>query len=346
MNFPERRRRFTGRFGELSIDAAVISSPANIRYLSGFTGSNALLAVTPSKSVLLTDPRYSIQARQETDCQVRTVIGRLSDAVALRGRIGFENTRISYDLYSRLKGRLEPLGTVLDEMRMVKSPEEVERIRASVRLNSEAYWRGLRRVRPETTESGLAAEFDYQMRRLGAEKPAFDTIVAAGPRTALPHAQPTGARMPRRGLLLVDMGACLDGYASDMTRMAHFGRPDTKVRNVYRAVLEAQLAALGAVRAGVTAGAVDSVARRELRKAGFARQFVHSTGHGLGLEIHEAPRLGKREKQTRLEEGMVVTIEPGVYIEGWGGIRIEDTVVVTAQGCEVLTPTPKELTVL
>ncbi|HEX5229578.1 MAG TPA: M24 family metallopeptidase, partial [Bryobacteraceae bacterium] len=172
--------------------------------------------------------------------------------------------------------------------------------------------------------------------------PAFDTIVAAGARTALPHSEPSSVRMERGALVMVDMGAQQDGYASDMTRMLFLGSPSPKVKRVYRAVLEAQLAALAAVRPGVQASRVDQAARRVLKSYGLGRAFVHSTGHGLGLEIHEGPRIGKTGK-TRLEVGMAITIEPGAYLEGFGGVRIEDTVVVTPSGCDILTPTSKKL---
>src|SRR3974390_2719039 len=187
-------------------------------------------------------------------------------------------------------------------------------------------------------EQDLAAELEYRMRRLGAEKPAFETIVAGGKRGALPHAQPTAARLETGGLVVVDMGAVQDGYCSDMTRMLFLGSPGPKVKRTYRAVLEAQAAAIEAVRPGVSTAYVDRQARKVLQGYGLDAAFVHSTGHGLGLEIHERPRIGKTDKE-RLEAGMAITIEPGVYLEGFGGIRIEDTVVVTAAGCEILTPT-------
>jgi Xaa-Pro aminopeptidase len=180
------------------------------------------------------------------------------------------------------------------------------------------------------------------MRRLGAEKPSFGTIVAAGARSALPHAQPTAARLMPGDLVVVDMGAFQDGYASDMTRMLSVGAASAKVKRMYRAVLEAQLAAIDAVRGGVATVRVDTAARRVLAGYGLDRAFIHSTGHGLGLEIHEPPRLGKRDRH-RLRPGMAITIEPGAYIEGFGGVRIEDTVVVTETGCEILTPTSKDL---
>jgi Xaa-Pro aminopeptidase len=263
-------------------------------------------------------------------------------------RVGFEKSRMTVEAHQTLRDalpmrcELEPAGGWIERQRMLKSDREIDAIRRSVELNSRAFEQVAGRVRPGMRESELAAELDYKVRRLGAEGPAFETIVAAGARTALPHARPTAAKLPARGFVLVDMGAMLDGYASDMTRMLFLGRPDTRAKRAYRAVLEAQLAAIDAVRAGVQAQAVDGAARRVLARHGFERAFVHSTGHGLGLEIHEPPRIGKKEK-TPLQKGMAVTIEPGVYLEGFGGVRIEDTVIVTDSGCDVLTPALKEL---
>jgi Xaa-Pro aminopeptidase len=228
---------------------------------------------------------------------------------------------------------------------MVKSPAEIDLIRNSVRLNSEAFAQTLPLVRPGISEIDLAAELEYRMRRLGAEKPAFESIVAFGSRSALPHARPTANILGASGLLLIDVGAVRDGYSSDMTRTAFLGRPARKIRELYGAVLEAQLAACAAVKEGVTAAAVDRTARSVLRRHHLDRAFVHSTGHGLGLEIHEIPRLGRRDT-TRLQAGMAITIEPGVYLQEFGGIRIEDTVVVTRTGCEVLTPTSKDLVII
>jgi Xaa-Pro aminopeptidase len=234
---------------------------------------------------------------------------------------------------------------MIEDLRLVKSLVEVEAIRRSVETCSGAFDRAMKRARAGMKELDLAAEIDYQMRRMGADQPAFETIVASGERAALPHARPTCGLVARDRLLLIDMGASRGGYASDMTRMACFGRPSPAAKGLYRAVREAQIAATNAVRAGVTAGSVDRAARTVLRRHSLDRAFAHSTGHGLGLEIHEAPRLGKGVK-TRLEAGMVVTIEPGAYIADEGGVRIEDMVLVTAKGCEVMTLTSKELLVL
>jgi Xaa-Pro aminopeptidase len=354
---PARRERLLERLPEFNVQSLLISSLPNIRYLSGFTGSNALLLVSAGQTVLFTDPRYTIQSRQEADCHVSVAKGSLYDAAAkaiAKARlrtIGVEQGRITYSGYMEL-GKSFPMNAsvaavpaIVEELRMVKSPVEVELIRRSVATSSSAYERVVRRLNSRATENDLAAELEYQMRKLGAERPAFDTIVATGPRAALPHAQPTSERLMKDRLLLIDMGAVQAGYCSDMTRMLHLGKAGPEARKLHKAVLQAQLAAVAAVRENTTASAVDRAARQVLKAHGFDKLFVHSTGHGLGLEIHEPPRIGKRDK-TRLKAGMVITIEPGAYMEGFGGVRIEDTVLVTKAGCEVLTPTPKELQVV
>jgi Xaa-Pro aminopeptidase len=349
-------------FGELKIDGLLVSAPPNIRYLSGFTGDNGLLLVTPGDTqhsqTLFTDPRFTIQAAEECSCEVQTVAKTPLDQAALQTirkrrikRVGFEASRMLYEVHQRIAKSLprgvtlKPIGPVVDRLRMVKSDDEIARIRRSVLTNSEAFEKATRSIRPGARESAIAAELEYQMRRLGAEKAAFETIVAMGPRSALPHAQPTARKLANNELLLIDMGACQDGYMSDMTRVLFLGQPSRRVRNMYNAVWKAQLAAIDAVRPGVTAAHVDRAARRVLETAGLGKEFVHSTGHGLGLEIHEGPRLGRRDK-TKLAPGMVITIEPGAYVRDFGGIRIEDTVLVTRNGCEVLTPTSKELRLL
>jgi Xaa-Pro aminopeptidase len=345
-------------FGELKIDALLVSAPPNVRYLSGFTGDNGLLLVTPDSQTLFTDPRFTIQAAEECTCEVKTVTKTPLDQAALQAigrkrikRVGFEASRLLYDVQQRIEKslprgvKLKPIGPVVDRLRMVKSDDEIARIRRSVLTNSAAFEKAVRSIRPGARESAIAAELEYQMRRLGAEKAAFETIVAIGSRSALPHAQPTARKLAHDEILLIDMGACQDGYMSDMTRVLFLGEPGRRVRTMYNAVLKAQLAAIDAVRPGVTAAQVDRAARRVLETEGLAKEFVHSTGHGLGLEIHEGPRLSRRDK-TKLAAGMAITIEPGAYVRDFGGIRIEDTVLVTKSGCEVLTPTSKELRLL
>jgi Xaa-Pro aminopeptidase len=354
--YEARRRALASEFARRKIDALFVSFLPNVRYLTGFTGSNGALLVTRNRSILFTDSRYKIQAAQETTCTVRigkgAVLLDVAAAIArLKARrIGYEPARMTCEYFDSLKGRLPmnaslvPAGGWIEELRMVKSDDELATIRRSVELNSRAFEHTVARLKPGTREQDLAAELEHRMRRLGAEKPSFETIVAGGPHSALPHAQPGTARLAG-GLVVIDMGAMLDGYASDMTRMLHIGAPSAKVKRMYRAVLEAQLAAIDAVRPGARTAAVDGAARRVLKGYGLDRAFTHSTGHGLGLEIHEPPRLGKNDK-LRLRAGMAITIEPGVYVEGFGGIRIEDTVVVTERGCEILTPTSKDLRVI
>lgn len=344
------------RLASEKLDALVITSLVNVRYLTGFTGSNGALLLSQGRSLLFTDPRYTEQAAAESSVPVRIVKrGPLVLAINLEikkrrfARVGFERGRISYADYARLNDA-KPMRTELvavdgwiEQTRAIKTPDEIAKIRASVLLNSEALERARKRFKATMTERDLASEIDYQQRRLGAEKPSFDTIVASGSHAALPHAHPRAIRIENDRLLLIDMGAFLDGYASDMTRTFAVGQTSRHDRNVYAAVLEAQLAALAAVRAGVPVSKVDRAARGVLARHGLDRHFVHSTGHGLGLEIHEGPRIAKQEK-TKLEAGMVITIEPGVYLPQKMGVRIEDTVLVTASGAEILTPTPKELT--
>jgi Xaa-Pro aminopeptidase len=264
--------------------------------------------------------------------------------------LAFELNRLSFEdhqqLAELLKGvALKAVGGLVETLRMVKSADEIATIRASVNLNSAALEQALSHFRPDMTELDLAAEIDYRMRLLGADGNAFDTIVASGKRSALPHAHPTGRPIERNELLLVDMGSTVAGYASDMTRTYVVGKASPKIRRMYKAVLDSQLTALALLKPGMGCGKLDRAVRNVLRGYGFDKLFVHSTGHGLGLEIHERPRIGRKEA-LKFEVGMAVTIEPGVYDEGTGGVRIEDTVVVTERGCEVLTPTRKDLVVL
>ena len=353
--FEQRRQALASGLAEHKVDALLVTFLPNVRYLTGYTGSNGMLLLAASgDATFFTDPRYRIAAAAEVSCPIKVSTGpMLLDVMSLAGRLkirrlGFEKARLGYEQYELLKrsrsfhSALVGVRDLVENRRMIKSPKEIAIIRQSVLLNSKAFEAALTVVRPgKTRESDLAAEIEYRMRKLGAEKPAFETIVAGGARSALPHAQPSSKILGKNELLLVDMGATLAGYASDMTRVVFLGRPGSRIKKIYGAVLEAQLAAIDVVRPGVTAAHVDRQARLALKRRGLDKAFVHSTGHGLGLEIHEPPRLGKKDK-TRLQEGMAITIEPGAYLEGFGGVRIEDTVVVTKNGCEILTPTSKE----
>jgi Xaa-Pro aminopeptidase len=351
-------RKLQFDFASAGVDALLVTSLHDVRYLTGFTGSNgACLVLADGRTVLFTDPRYTIQAGLEfrggeVRIEKKT---RLMAAAALeyarkkrlRLRIGFDPNYMTVAAMEVLAAKLPagcklvPQRGVVEAQRMVKDEAELAAIRRSVLTNSAAFEAAVARIRPEMRESDLAAEIEYQQRLLGASGPAFETIVASGARTALPHARPTDAVLGANVVILIDVGAVQDGYTSDMTRMLALGSVSRRMRGLYKDVLEAQLAAIDAVREGVGAGSVDRAARNVLKAKGLSELFTHSTGHGLGLEVHESPGIRQKDK-TKLRAGMVVTIEPGIYIEGLGGIRIEDTVAVTSHGCEILTPTSKE----
>ncbi len=351
--FPQRQGAVAEALAGRKVEALLVSSPASVRYLTGYAGSNGLVLIAEGAAHFFTDPRYATETKGLIDAQVHVCKGPLIDHAAKvlkrerLKRVGFEPGHMNVEQHERLRRALPPgytltaVSGVVEALRAVKSPGEIARIRRSVQVNAEAYMRTLRRVRLGARERDVAAELDYQMSVLGAEKSAFDTIVAVGERTALPHARPTDRRLGEDELMLVDMGATLDGYTSDMTRMSFTGSPRKPIKDLYKAVLEAQLAGIDAVRAGIPASRVDAAAREVLKRHELDKAFVHSTGHGLGLEIHEGPRIARKER-TRLQAGMVITIEPGAYVAGLGGVRIEDAVLVTERGCEVLTPTSKE----
>ena len=341
--------------------ALVVTHLPNIFYLSGFTGSAAILLVESDRATLFTDGRYAVQAPQEVKpAGVRVVIPAGSILKAAAQYLSSNNRRRSkllaaYDpaqfTVAQHKDLRRAAGSGVswisgagwvEDLRALKSLVEIAKMRAAAQLISKVFDDVVPLIRPGVSELDLAAEIDYRMRKFGASGPSFDTIVASGPRAALPHAKPTSKRLCRNELVVLDAGAILADYCSDMTRTVFVGRAPKRVKQWYRAVLDAQSDAMAAVAAGVESGAPDAAARRILDAAGLGKFFVHSTGHGLGLEVHEVPRLAKGQK-TKLQAGMVVTIEPGVYIEGVGGIRIEDDVAIYAGRTEVLTTATREL---
>jgi Xaa-Pro aminopeptidase len=338
----------------LGADSYLVTHLPNIRYLCGFTGSAGMLLVESSKSTLFTDSRYTFQAREEVhDSDVSIAKHGLIPAVGaslrkMRGRprVAYSPAQVTVAQRSAFQnGAGSPVRWVngcdaIEKLRAVKDAGELAIMGEAARLISDVFRGVLRAIKPGISELELAAEIEYSMKRKGATSPSFDTIVASGPRSAWAHARPSSKLLRKNELVVLDQGAILRGYCSDMTRTVFLGRSPAKVRRLYAAVLEAQAAAKAAVRPGVLAGKVDAAARGVLRRYGLDQHFTHSTGHGLGIEIHEMPRLGRGDK-TVLEQGMVVTIEPGVYLEGFGGIRIEDEVVVTARGAVDLTNAPR-----
>jgi Xaa-Pro aminopeptidase len=361
MDYTGRLRRLQCGLEENRLDALLVTHLPNIRYLCGFTGSAAALVVAADggRSLLITDGRYRAQAAEEVQA-AKVVIARKSPWLAAaewlakhrkKSVIGIEPEFITAAMRDRLtavlkgKARLRSAPPLVERARMVKDADEIRCIRRAVELGASLFPIACRKLRPGATEAEAAAAMEYHARCAGAEGMSFPTILATGTRSAIVHGRASSARIPRRGFVVCDFGVILAGYCSDRTRTVHIGRPSAEARHLYKAVLRSQQAAIAAVVPGVTCAEVDSAARRVLRQEKLARYFTHSTGHGLGLEIHEAPRLAAGQAQ-KLEPGMVITIEPGAYIPGKWGVRIEDVVVVTSSGCEVLTPGEKDLIVV
>ena len=342
-------------FSASGVDAILVTHLANINYLCGFTGSAGILLVEPDRAILFTDSRYTFQCRAEVSAaEVRIVSGGLIPGVgeALRGGRGKRHVAYSagYVTVAQKRALTAVAGTrvhwvaglsEVERLRAVKDQAELAIMREAAKLISNVWRRVVRKIRPGISELRVAADLEYGMKAGGASGPSFETIVASGPRSAWAHARATSKLLRKNELVVMDQGAILRGYCSDMTRTVFLGRPSHRVRRLYSAVLDAQQAAKAAIKPGVTAGEVDAAARETLKEHKLAQYFTHSTGHGLGLEVHEMPRLARGEKFV-LEEGMVVTVEPGVYIEGLGGIRIEDDVVVTSNGAEDLTSATRE----
>lgn len=340
----------------LEVEAMLLTHLPDVRWLCGFTGSNAALAVTAKKAVLFTDGRYTAQARQETR-GARVVIAKksaLQEACALlessaaKAWFDPQHTTVasleqmrSAISAKRRRGFFVPLPEpIVPDLRMVKDAGELALMEKAAELGGSLFEAILPRMEAGVTEIAIAAELEFLARGLGAEGMSFETIVASGERSAHPHGRATDSELPRKGFVTLDFGVILKGYCSDMTRTVHMGRASEEERAAYDAVLAAQAAAVDAVRPGVTCGEVDEAARSVLKKAGLGKYFTHSTGHGVGIEIHEQPRVAAGQGK-QLEPGMVVTIEPGVYLPGKFGIRIEDMVTVTETGNRVLTPVTK-----
>jgi len=383
-----RHRSVRKAFESASVDALIVTHLPNIFYLTGFTGTAAIVVVTAVNVSLLTDFRYVafVQSMLESgegwpDAAMIQVQGSYDEALASFieehsiKQAGFEAEHLSVGRHKWLAARLRrnessttagaarpelvPTEGIVERVRIRKDAHEIATLRAAARLLSEVARDVLRTVQPGPSEREFAAVIDYKLKSAGFARPAFDTIVAAGANAALPHARPGRRALQAGDLVVLDFGGVYDGYCVDLTRTVCLGRPDNEMRRVYDAVLQGQRAALAAVRPGVAAADVDAAARAVLTDRGFGEAFGHGTGHGLGIEVHEAPRLVARRPAAAsaaqgetasaaveiIEEGMVFTIEPGAYLPGWGGVRLEDDVLVTAEGCELLTDVPRELTV-
>ncbi|HET8924599.1 MAG TPA: Xaa-Pro peptidase family protein [Candidatus Acidoferrum sp.] len=353
--FHRRRNALTSGFPDAKVDSLVVTSPANWYYLTGFTGEAGVLVVSKKRTALITDGRFVNQSREETS-GIRVIQQRVTlfESVGehLKGssarRVGFDPAQLTMSQLQAMrratgsKCRWIPTPGLVEALRMRKDAPELAQMRKAAILAGSVLEAALPLLRPGVREFEVGAEIEYQMRKRGASGPAFETIVAFGDRSALPHARPTSKRLRKNELVVLDLGAILGHYCSDMTRTVFVGRAPARIRGWYQAVLEAQQTAIATVASGASCGEVDAAARQVLAGYRLEHLFVHSTGHGLGLEVHEDPRVARGQKK-RLEPGNVITIEPGVYAEGIGGIRIEDDVAVHADRAEVLTRVPRDL---
>lgn len=335
------------------LDAVLVSKPVNCRYISGFSGSAGMLFISAERACLLTDFRYIEQAQtQAPEFDILRFAGtpyeilkQLYDEHNVK-HIGFEGDHLTWDTYLHIKECFPDVQLVsvrLDQLRTIKSDAEICLIRKAVEIADKAFSEIIRYIKPGAKESDIAAELEYAMRRLGSERPAFDTIVASGLRGALPHGLASAKIIEANEFVTIDFGAVYQGYHSDITRTVAVGAVSQKHKDIYNIVLEAQLAGINAVGRGKDCGFVDETARRIISDAGYGEYFGHGLGHSVGLAIHEEPRLSPSAAGVELEAGMTVTVEPGIYIPGWGGVRIEDLVVVTSSGRDILTASSKAL---
>ncbi|MDK2836327.1 MAG: Xaa-Pro aminopeptidase [Thermosediminibacterales bacterium] len=338
-----------------NIKAIIISKPVNIRYLSGFSGSAGFILIDDhDHRFLITDFRYISQAKLEApnfeileykndiNKKIKTLLNDLGIT-----KTGFESHHLRYEQYLKLKEDLSgielvPISNLIEGIRKIKTAEEISLIKEAVKIAENAFTHIVKIIKPGIRELDISAELEYFMKKYGSERPAFDTIVASGPRSAFPHGKATERKLENGDFVTIDFGSTVNGYRSDITRTVILGNPSQKQREVYETVLRAQRAALEQIKHGVKASDADLYAREVINTSGYGRFFGHGLGHGVGLDIHEEPGLSPKSKAT-LEDGMVVTVEPGIYISDWGGVRIEDLVVVRHDGVDNLVKLSKDL---
>lgn len=335
------------------LEAVVINKLENVTYFSGFSGTDGILLITKSRAKLVTDFRYIEQATQEASLfeiieHHQSILNKVSEEIKLEpiSKIGFEGDSFTYNEFSILAQQLNTFklkAVGLDQLRVVKDDVEIEKIKKAVAISDAAFDYILTIIKPGISELVVATELETCMRRLGSSKPAFDTIVASGIRGSLPHGLATDKVIIEGELVTMDFGAVYNGYHSDITRTICVGKASDKQREIYSTVLEAQLIGVQTVKAGKSGKEIDATARQVIMDAGYGNFFGHGLGHGVGLAIHELPRLSPSSTCDKLEENMIVTVEPGIYLPDFGGVRIEDTVVVTNTGCNILTSSSKQL---
>lgn len=352
-----RLQHLRAQFDPFRIDAFLVTFPPHLRYMSGFTGSNGLGIITRDSALLVTDGRYAEQVKEQTHgWKILITQGSLFEKLRTQRtltpgiRVGFDGNTVLYAQFLALKKmfprvKFLPKADVVEKLAAVKDAGEIAKIRRAVEITDATFAEILPLIKPGIPELDIAAEISYRQRKHGAEADAFESIVASGERSALPHGRATFKKIAAGELLTLDFGAVFDGYHSDMTRTVAVGRIKPEAKKIYAVVKAAQQAALDAARSGIKAKELDAVARGIIRKKGYEKFFRHSLGHGIGLQIHEQPRISVMSSAL-LVPGNVVTIEPGVYIPHLGGVRIEDDVIIGETSCEVLNSSPKELLVL
>lgn len=356
--FLHRREQLLRVLRSKALPALLVSDSANVYYLTGFTGGDSWLLISPARSVLLSDSRFTEQIEIESpglDADIRRpgkgrkLTNQAADIVKslALSAVGIERGNLSVAAFETLKDHLRTVPCVgtdglVESLRVIKDKGEVDALRGAIESAERAFAVAKAAFRPTESEKDVADRIDAAVRQFGAQGPAFETIVAVGERAALPHARPGTQPCGENPIVLIDWGARRDHYHSDLTRTLFFGKPTTKFAKVYETVRKAQQAAIDAIAPGVEASKVDHAARSVIEATGYGRYFGHSTGHGLGLRIHEDPGL-RAENSEPLRPGMIVTVEPGIYLKGWGGVRIEDDVLVTRTGRQVLTSVPKKL---
>lgn len=338
------------------LDSLLVTNPYNLRFITGFTGTAGLALITPNDAWFITDFRYTEQAGEQVK-EFKVVqaqkglideVARIAQEAAVE-RLAFEQDYMTFATYSqyleKLSATLEPVSGLIEKLRMVKSPEELEVLKAAAKIADDAFEHICSYIKAGMTELEVSNELEFFMRSQGATSSSFDIIVASGLRSALPHGVASDKKIESGDLITLDFGALYNGYVSDITRTVAVGEPSDKLKEIYHVVLESQVLALEKIKPGMTGIEADAIARDYIKSKGYGEAFGHSTGHGIGLEVHEGPGLSFRS-ETILEPGMAVTVEPGIYLPGIGGVRIEDDILITETGNERLTHSSKELRIL
>ena len=354
--FQKRQDKLRYLLAQQGLDGILISRLSNVRYICGFTGSTAACIITPSENYFITDGRYNEQSKNEVkgfkryiDVGTHIEIAEKNKLIPAGFKIGFENDFISHSTYEQMnsffpKVNWQPTKMLIENLAAVKDIHEIEALKTAVEITDAVFDKIQKYITIGTSEKEIALEIAIRFRKYG-DGEAFPTIVASGPNSALPHAQPSSRELQDGDLVVIDSGAIHAGYHADMTRTVVMGKPAEKQRDIYEVVKQSQQAGIDAITVGVSCKAVDDATRSVIADAGYAENFSHGTGHGIGLEIHTSPRLSQQSEEV-LVENNVVTVEPGVYLPGWGGIRIEDDVLVKSDGAVVLNKTPKDLIIL